>query len=92
MSHNASERGSWKESYRSSDSVESSEDSDNSSTNSSLNGSSNRQNSNSHLPPPIGCITTHRVSAVIRPEIKIPPIDPLQFVKIQKNELSKTVC
>nr|XP_046918839.1 putative uncharacterized protein DDB_G0277255 isoform X2 [Dermatophagoides farinae] len=90
MSHNASERGSWKESYRSSDSVESSEDSDNSSTNSSLNGSSNRQNSNSHLPPPIGCITTHRVSAVIRPEIKIPPIDPLQFVKIQKNELSKT--
>ncbi|KAH9425933.1 LIM domain only protein 7 [Dermatophagoides pteronyssinus] len=89
----------------SNDSVESSssssDDSDNSSssTNSSLNGgggnsrpnNNNNSNSNSHLQqPPIGCITTHRVSAVIRPEIKIPPIDPLQFVKIQKNELSKT--
>ncbi|XP_075677286.1 uncharacterized protein LOC113792499 isoform X2 [Dermatophagoides pteronyssinus] len=102
MSHNASvEHGSWKESFHrsSNDSVESSsDDSDNSSssTNSSLNGgggvnSRPNNNSNSHLQqPPIGCITTHRVSAVIRPEIKIPPIDPLQFVKIQKNELSKT--
>lgn len=105
MSHsiNASERGSWKESYRSGDSVEtnsSSEESDNSSSGGGSVVSARQQTGNggtstgssSHLQPPIGCITTHSVSAVIRPERKMPPIDPLQFVKIQKNELSKKVA
>lgn len=90
MSHtcNASEQGSWKDSYRSTaDSVESFEDSVDS-DNSSTSSSSARQSANNQTPP-IGCITTHSVSAVIRPEKKMPPIDPLQFVKIQKNELSK---
>ena len=84
--------GAWKEScYRSTaDSVESYEDSvDSDNSSSSSHASASRSASNSQ--PPIGCITTHSVSAVIRPEKKMPPIDPLQFVKIQKNELSKKV-
>lgn len=98
MAHscNTSDRGSWKESYRSSDSVESAEDSvdsDHSSSSSGGGGGLNGlQKSNSHLPGPIGCITTNRVSAVIRPERKMPPIDPLQFVKVKKNDLCIKVC
>lgn len=88
----ASEQGSsngWKETYRSTaESVESFEDSADS-DNSSSSSHASRSQSGSSLQPPIGCITTHSVSAVIRPEKKMPPIDPLQFVKIQKNELSK---
>lgn len=96
MSHScdaASEQGSggWKEPYRSTaESVESFEDSVDS-DNSSSSSQASRSQSCSSLKPPIGCITTHSVSAVIRPEKKIPPMDPLQFVKIQKNELSKKV-
>ena len=90
----ASEQGSsngWKETYRSTaESVESFEDSADS-DNSSSSSHASRSQSGSSLQPPIGCITTHSVSAVIRPEKKMPPIDPLQFVKIQKNELSKKV-
>lgn len=40
---------------------------------------------------PGGVVTTHSVSAVIRPESKLPRTDPLQFVKISNNELSKKV-
>lgn len=101
MSHtcNASDRGGggWKESYRSTDSVESTEesaDSDHSSSSSSRNaqtggGSPGAGNNGPNSAPhqPIGCITTHRVSTVIRPERKMPPIDPLQFVKVKKNDL-----
>ena len=40
---------------------------------------------------PGACITTHSVSSVIRPGCKMPKVDPLQFVKIKNNDLSKKV-
>lgn len=55
----------------------------------SLNSSPNRRLNGDDLPG--GVITTHSVSAVIRPGSKKPPNDPLQFVKIQNNELCKKV-
>jgi len=61
------------------------DDCDNSSTSNSI----NRRISGDDIPG--GCITTHSVSSVIRPGSKMPRNDPLQFVKIQNNELSKKV-
>lgn len=62
------------------------DDCDNSSTANSM----SRRISGDDIPG--GCITTHSVSSVIRPGCKMPRNDPLQFVKIVKNDLCKKVC
>lgn len=65
-------------------------DSDNSSTSSRTGSrqSGGTAGGSAHLP--IGCITTHGISPASVLEKKM-PVDPLQFVKIQQNELCKKV-
>lgn len=64
-------------------------DSDNSST-SSRTGSRQSGGGANGAQLPIGCITTHGISPASVHEKKM-PVDPLQFVKIQQNELCKKV-
>ncbi|CAG2164748.1 unnamed protein product [Oppiella nova] len=65
-----------------SDSIKYEEECDNSSPN-----SSSQRIAADDIPG--ACITTHSVSSVIRPGCKMPRNDPLMFVKIHNNDLSK---